>query len=70
MKSTAIIDVGSNSVRYAVLDESTTVAAKKINSTVLADGLFFSGELKREAIERTVVAIEQFCREAKRDGAD
>ncbi|WP_251546963.1 hypothetical protein [Pumilibacter intestinalis] len=70
MKSTAIIDVGSNSVRYAVLDESTTVAAKKINSTVLADGLFFSGELKHEAIERTVVAIEQFCREAKRDGAD
>ncbi len=69
MKSTAIIDVGSNSVRYAVLTE-TTVVAKKINSTVLADGLFFSGELKREAIERTVVAIEQFCREAKRDGAD
>lgn len=67
---TAIIDVGSNSVRYALMDENTEIAKKEIDSTVLADGLFFSGRLKADAIERTADAIKAFCEKAKRAGAE
>lgn len=63
---TAIIDVGSNSVRYAVMDGQTEIAQKELSGTVLADGLFFSGKLSQAAIERTVDAIAAFCDKAKR----
>ncbi len=67
---TAIIDVGSNSVRYAVLTETTVVAKKQLNSTVLADGLFFSGKLSQEAIARTSDAVKKFCDCAKAEKVD
>ena len=67
---TAIIDVGSNSVRYAVLTETTVVAKKQLNSTVLADGLFFSGKLSKEAIARTSDAVKKFCDCAKAEKVD
>ena len=67
---TAVIDVGSNSVRYAIMDENTTLAHKKLNSTVLSDGLFFSGKLSDDAISRTVSAIAAYCEEAVKDGAE
>lgn len=67
---TAIIDVGSNSVRYAVLTETTVVAKKQLNSTVLADGLFFSGKLSKEAIARTSDAVKEFCDCAKAEKVD
>lgn len=67
---TAIIDVGSNSVRYAVLTETTVVAKKQLNSTVLADGLFFSGKLSQEAIARTSDAVKEFYDCAKAEKVD
>lgn len=67
---TAVIDIGSNSVRYALLDEYTVVAEKQLDSTVLADGLFFSGKLSPEAIERTVRAVYTFVQTAKEQRAD
>ena len=67
---TAIIDIGSNSVRYSVMDENTVLANKKLSSTVLADGLFFSGKLSETAMSRTVSAITSYCEEAKADGAE
>ncbi len=67
---TAVIDIGSNSVRYALFTPATVVAAKKLNSTVLADGLFFSGKLSDEAMARTINAVAAFCREAREQNAD
>ena len=67
---TAVIDVGSNSVRYAVLTENTPVAKKQLKSTVLADGLFFSGKLSPEAVARTVNAVNEFCEQARAEKAD
>ena len=52
------------------MDESTSLATKKLSSTVLADGLFFSGRLNYEAMSRTVNAIAAYCDEARADGAD
>lgn len=69
-KKIAVIDVGSNSVRYALTDEKTAFAKKELNSTVLADGLFFSGALSPEAIRRTVDAVALFCDKAKQENAD
>ena len=66
----AVIDVGSNSVRYAVITPDTVIATKKLNGTVLADGLFFSGKLSDAAMERTADAIAVFCENAKREKAD
>ena len=66
----AVIDVGSNSVRYALINDNTTIAQKEINSTVLADGLFFSGMLNDAAINRTVTAVAEFCNKARKANAD
>lgn len=57
-------------MRYAVLTETTVVAKKQLNSTVLADGLFFSGKLSQEAIARTSDAVKKFCDCAKAEKVD
>ena len=57
-------------MRYAVLTETTVVAKKQLNSTVLADGLFFSGKLSQEAIARTSDAVKEFCDCAKAEKVD
>lgn len=67
---TAVIDVGSNSVRYACFSESPQVTQKELDTTVLADGLFFSGKLSDSAMERTLDAIARFCNKAKNANAD
>lgn len=67
---TAVIDIGSNSVRYALYTPQTDLAAKELDSTVLADGLFFSGKLSDAAMARTVKAVTAFCRKAEYCGAD
>lgn len=67
---TAVIDIGSNSVRYAILTPDTVIALKRLNSTVLADGMYFTGKLNRQAIDRTATAIEKFIKIAREeDGA-
>lgn len=67
---TAVIDVGSNSVRYALITPETVIADKELKGTVLADGLFFSGGLAPAAMARTIDAIDAFCRKARLAGAD
>lgn len=68
MKISAI-DVGSNSVRLGVFADGKTLY-KRINTTRLSEGLSFSGALKSEAIERTALAVAQFAKQAKEDGAE
>lgn len=66
---TAVIDIGSNSVRYALFT-GDAYTKKEVISTVLADGLFLSGKLKQDAIERTAQAVAACCEKARAAGAD
>ena len=68
MKKTAVIDIGSNSVRLMFLADGK-VLYKILNTTQLGEGLAHSGVLKAEAIERTANAIAAFCNQAKAEGA-
>ena len=59
----AIIDIGSNSIRLFWNGE------KPHENTQLAEDLIHTGRLKKEAIERTVNAIEMLANKAKSEGA-
>lgn len=63
---TAIIDVGSNSVRFAVYP-TDKLANKVVKTTRLAKG-FVDGILTDERIERTALAVSDFCSYAKNIG--
>lgn len=64
-----IIDVGSNSVRLAMLADGKTLY-KRLETTRLGGGLSFTGKLSAEAVERTALAISGFNSFAKAEGAE
>lgn len=68
-EKTAIIDIGSNSVRLMTATNEG-LNKKYLNSTVLAEGLQSSGLLSREAMFRTTKAISDFVRLAKSSDCD
>jgi exopolyphosphatase/guanosine-5'-triphosphate,3'-diphosphate pyrophosphatase len=61
---TAIIDLGSNSVRLMLTGES-----KQSMVTRLGEGLSFTGLLSREGMNRTLDAVLFYVAEAKKSGA-
>ena len=63
-----IIDIGSNSVRLALMADGKTLY-KKLKTTRLSEGLSLYGKLKVEAIKRTAAAVGEFIKEAEADGA-
>lgn len=63
-----IIDIGSNSVRLALMADGKTLY-KKLKTTRLSEGLSIYGKLKVEAIKRTAAAVGEFIKEAEADGA-
>ncbi len=65
----ALIDVGSNSVRLALMADGKTLY-KTLATTRLGEGLSLSGKMLPEAIERTASAISDFKSRAYNDGAD
>lgn len=65
----AIIDVGSNSVRLAMLADGKTLY-KRLETTRLGGGLSFTGKMSAEAIERTARAISGFNALAEQEGAE
>lgn len=65
----ALIDVGSNSVRLALMADGKTLY-KTLATTRLGEGLSFSGKMLPEAIERTASAVSAFKARAVNDGAD
>ena len=67
MKISAI-DVGSNSVRLATFAGGKTLY-KTLKTTRLGEGLSLTGKLKQEAIERSALAVAEFCRKAIEDGS-
>lgn len=66
----AIIDIGSTSVRLALLDPTREVNPKKVLTTKLAEGMLSDGKLTEEAMARTVDAVAAFCREAESFGRE
>jgi exopolyphosphatase/guanosine-5'-triphosphate,3'-diphosphate pyrophosphatase len=68
----AVIDVGTNSVKFHVGerngDGTWTTVVDRSEVTRLGDGLAESGELGDEPIARTVAAVADMAAEAKRDG--
>lgn len=64
----AVIDVGSNSVRLMLVADGK-VLYKMLNTTRLGEGLAFSPRLKSEAQERTASAIAEFKTRAAQEGA-
>ena len=65
----AVIDVGSNSVLLTVGDENGTPILELDRVTALGEGLNYSNELSREAMERTAQAICEFKNIAEKMGA-
>lgn len=66
---TAVIDVGSNSVRLMLWADGKTLY-KRMKTTRLGEGLNFAPVLLKDACERTAQAVAQFVAEAKEDGAE
>lgn len=64
-----IIDIGSNSVRLALLADGKTLY-KEIKTTRLSEGLSISGKLSSAAIERTARAAADFKLQAEREGVE
>ncbi len=64
-----VIDIGSNSVRLMVSDGVKT-QYKILKSTRLAEGLGDDKILKPNSIERTLIAIKEFCDKAKDEKVD
>lgn len=60
----AAIDVGSNSVRLLLNGK------KYLEITTLGEGLLTTGRLKKEAVDRTLKAIDEFYHRALDEGAD
>ncbi len=70
---TAVIDIGSNSIRYfcaAAAQKGVAVfAPKQLITTRLAEGILTDGALQDAAIERSIAAIETFLILAREQGA-
>lgn len=66
---TAIADIGSNSVRLAVIQNGETLY-KRLATTRLGEGLTQSGIINEEAINRTVIALNNFYKKSQQEGCD
>lgn len=64
-----IIDVGSNSVRLAIIENGKTLY-KALDTTRLGEGLAISGKISKAASERTIFAIANFKTKALAQGAN
>lgn len=65
----SIIDVGSNSVRLAMLADGKTLY-KRLKTTRLGGGLSLTGKLSAEAVERTAQAVSDFKFFAESESAE
>ena len=68
MNKTAVIDIGSNSVRLMMMADGK-VLYKTLNTTRLGEGIASSPFLKDKAISRTASAVADFLSRARREGA-
>ncbi len=64
----SVIDVGSNSVRLAMMADGKTLY-KRLATTRLGEGLSVTGKMTADAVERTAQAISAFKEYAVTEGA-
>ena len=69
MNKYGVIDIGSNSIRLMVSDGVTTIY-KTLETTQLSQGLQLTGYLNKEAMNRSIQAIEKLYKQAINDGAN
>lgn len=69
MKKFAVIDIGSNSVRLMFVADGK-VLYKTLQTTRLGEGIAQTKRLKKEAIERTALAVSTFFDRANGEGAE
>lgn len=65
----AVIDVGSNSIRLMIAENSKTLY-KKIETTKLGEGLNQTGKLNAKNVRNSILALEKFISESKSLGID
>ncbi len=66
-KNAAVIDIGSNSVRYmeaAITGNTVTAVFKELATTRLAEGINVTGKLSSVSVERSLTAIQKFAMQA------
>ena len=70
----AIIDVGTNSIKFCLAEEtgsgSYTVVKDTNDIARLGEGLKDTGKISAEALERNAKSVAAFAEEAKAAGAD
>ena len=69
MNKTAVIDIGSNSVRMAVIADGKTLF-KESETTRLSKNLHTAGVLEEESMIRTAEAVADFKNKAEREGCE
>jgi exopolyphosphatase/guanosine-5'-triphosphate,3'-diphosphate pyrophosphatase len=73
-RRSAVIDVGTNSVKFHLgereADGTVRTIADRAEVTRLGEGLERSGALTDQAMQRTIASIAALREEARRDGAD
>ena len=69
MKKISVIDVGSNSVRLAMMADGKNFYIKKLATTRLGEGLSVTGKISAQAGERTANAVADFKNYALSQGA-
>ena len=74
MSRKAIIDIGSNSIKFFVGELSADGTIKTVLDTNdiarLGEGLDSTGAISPEAMERNVASVAAFAKQAKELGAD
>ena len=70
----AVIDIGTNSVKYLLAEtdrkKGAAVLKDVVKVTRLGEGLSRSGLISRPALQRTTEAVDQFVADAKKNGAE
>lgn len=70
MSRYAVVDVGTNSVKFVIAEPGGATLVERAEVTRLGEGLDGSGELQPEPMARTADAIAGMVDEAKRAGVD
>lgn len=73
MKNYAILDIGTNSIKFflfSVEDGKATTIIDSNNISRLGEGLQKTGKISDEAMDRNIKVLGEFISEAKKQGAD
>ena len=73
MKKCAILDIGSNSIKFflfSVEDGKAKTILEKNNISRLGEGLLKTGILSDEAMDRNIIALKEFMEQAEKENVE